>query len=513
MPVFKKVCYNLANMSTQRTKKKPKKITKKPAGKAAAKHHRGAYPKLFGTDGMRGESNCFPIQPDIMLRVGQALGYLLREKQKLFQPESRNRRPIALIGKDTRLSGYMLEQALASGLNSMGIWVQLTGPLPTPGIGFLARNMRACAGIVISASHNTYPDNGIKIFDEQGFKISKQIEEEIERLVFSKKLNQFIAPSHQIGRSRRIDDAAGRYIVHVKNTFPLNQNLEGMRIVLDCAHGACYKAAPKIFEELGAELITLGRTPDGYNINKQAGAMCVKYMQEAVKKHKAHAGISLDGDGDRVVMADEKGELANGDHILGICALSLQKKGELKNLKIVSTHMSNQGLEDWLKTKNISLHRTEVGDRNVAAYMRKHNIILGGEASGHIIFLKQNTTGDGCVAALNVLAVMRTENKKLSLLKTSLKPWPQILKTVKLNNLSLYKQCKQKPVSHIAGYLSLEKKILKQLQKKGGRVYVRFSGTEPLIRVLVEGQNKQLAAKSAAQITDFLHKKFNGQDV
>ena len=445
--------------------------------------------KLFGTDGIRGKSNCFPIRSDIVLKVGQALGYLLRKKSK------NQKTPMVLIGKDTRLSGYMLEQALASGLNSMGVWVQLTGPLPTPGIGFLARNMRAEAGIVISASHNPYYDNGIKFFDKDGFKISKQMEGEIEALIFSDKLNELIVSCDQVGRSRRIDDSAGRYIVHVKNTFPLNSTLDGMRVVLDCANGASYKVAPKIFSELGAEVFVIGNNPTGYNINEQSGALHASKIQKAVLDYQANVGISLDGDGDRVIMADENGNMVDGDYILGICALNLQKKGELKCAKIVATFMSNMGLEVMLRKKGIQLERTEPGDRNVVEYMKKHDISLGGEPSGHIIFLDQSTTGDACVAALNVLAVMRTENKRLSELSKILTPVPQVQKSVKI---------KIKPdLKTIPGYNILINNIKKELKNKG-RVYVRYSGTESVIRILVEGEDKPAIQNYANKITEFL---------
>jgi len=490
------------------------------------------HQKLFGTDGIRGKSNQFPVQPETMLRVGQALGDMLRRKQSL-RPHPPQHHPMVLIGKDTRLSGYMLEQALASGLNSMGIWVQLTGPLPTPGIGFLARNMRASAGIVISASHNPYYDNGVKIFDEQGFKISKQTEEEIESLVSSDTLNERIVSSHQIGRSRRIDDATGRYIVHVKNTFPIDQTLEGLRIVLDCAHGACYKVAPKIFEELGAEVIVLGNEPNGYNINHQSGALHIQKTQEMVVKHEANVGISLDGDGDRVIMVDEMGNVVDGDHILSICALNLHKKNALHQNQVMATHMSNTGLENLLKEKNIQLLRTEVGDRNVVEQMKRHRIALGGEPSGHIIFLNQNTTGDGCVAALNVLTVMRTEHKKLSELRSILKIVPQIQRSVRIEEeLMPWKQPQsshkvasnnhqsfsimsdgydQKNRQHseqmflIPGYSSLMDTVQKQLAGKG-RFYIRFSGTEPVVRILVEGEDTDLIDQCAHQIAHFFHK-------
>ena len=392
----------------------------------------------------------------------------------------------------------MLEQALASGLNSMGVWVQLTGPLPSPGIGFLARNMRASAGVVISASHNPYYDNGIKIFDEKGFKIARQTEKDIEDLVFNKDLNSLMAPEDKVGRSRRIDDAAGRYIVHVKNTFPLEHTLEGIRMALDCANGSSYKVAPKIFEELGAEVFVTGNTPNGYNINAGSGVMDLKRIQEAVLRNKADVGISLDGDADRVIMADEKGELVNGDHILGICALNLQKKGELSGLKVTSTYMSNMELEIMLKKKGIELLRTEVGDRNVVEYMKKHNIVLGGEPSGHIIFLNHNTTGDGCVAALNVLAVMQSENRKLSELKSVLKTVPQVQVSVPVT--------KKENLSLIPGYTDMMNKITDRL-KGEGRAYVRFSGTEPVVRILIEGENRDMIQNCADEISHFFRKQ------
>ena len=451
--------------------------------------------KLFGTDGIRGKANAFPVRPDITLKVGQALGYLLKKQSKSEKP------PMVLIGKDTRLSGYMLEQALASGLNSMGVWVQLTGPLPTPGIGFLAQNMRASAGVVISASHNPYKDNGIKIFDEKGFKISQKTEQEITDLVFSGELKRVIASPDQVGRSRRIDDAAGRYIVHVKNTFPVNQTLDGLRVVLDCAHGACYKVAPKVFEELGAKVFVMGNRPDGYNINAEAGALCPEKIQEAVLHHSVDVGISLDGDGDRVIMADENGALVDGDHILGICALDLQKKGQLKGHKVVSTYMSNKGLENLLNRHHIRLKKTETGDRNVVECMKKEGIALGGEPSGHIIFLDQSATGDGLMASLNVLAVMCCERKKLSELRAGLVPLPQ-------THISLPIK-KKTDLNHIHGYQDLLKRIKKDLHGTG-RVYVRYSGTEPVLRILVEGENQDRTQKHAQSIARFFRPLLNG---
>ena len=439
--------------------------------------------KLFGTDGIRGKANHFPILPEIIMKVGQALGFILNRDY----PSSKK---MVLIGKDTRLSGYMLEQALASGLNSMGVWVQLTGPLPTPGIGFLAQNMRASAGVVISASHNLYQDNGIKIFGAGGLKISRKMEEEIEDLVQSEGWKE---PVLEVGRTRRIDDAAGRYIVFVKSTFPGHLTLEGLHIVLDCANGAAYKTAPAIFEELGAQVSVIGNQPTGRNINENSGATCSENIRKAVLKEKADLGISLDGDADRVVMVDEKGQLFSGDHILGICALRLKQEKNLK--KVVSTHMANSGLESFLKNHDMDLVRVEVGDKNVIERMLKEKLPLGGEPSGHIIFSDCIPTGDGCIAALHVLAAMLSEKKKLSELTGKVKPRPQIISQVPV---------KEKTNIHLLpGYSKLEDDLNKKLKSKG-RFYVRCSGTEPLIRVMVEGENLKLAQRCAQDISSFV---------
>jgi len=447
--------------------------------------------KLFGTDGIRGRANFFPTTPDIALRVGQALGILLKEK---YPKEQRH---TVLIGKDTRLSGYMLEQALASGLNSMGIWVQLTGPLPTPGIGFLAQNMRVSAGLVISASHNPYYDNGIKIFLADGFKISSQEEQRIEELVFSKKLK---ATQQEVGRTRRIVDAAGRYIVFAKRSFPKEQNLIGVKIVLDCANGAAYKAAPAIFTELGAQVIAIGDQPDGFNINKEAGALYPEKMAEMVLKKKADVGISLDGDADRLIMADERGRILNGDHILGICSLYLKSQNRLPKGKVVITHLSNSGMEESLAPHDISFIRTDVGDRNVVEVMRKNNIHLGGEPSGHIIFLNHSTTGDGCIAALNVLATMKQKNQKLSFLRDIIREKPQIsLKTTVRQKVKL---------DSVPGYKEIMNNVKKEL-KDNGRVLVRYSGTEPLVRVFVEGNDLSFIEEQAQKISSFLEQNLS----
>jgi len=446
--------------------------------------------KLFGTDGVRGLANQYPITPDIALKIGQAIGILLKQKYK-------NQKHTVLIGKDTRISGYMLEQALASGLNSQGVWVQLTGPLPTPGIGFLAHNMRVSAGVVISASHNPYYDNGIKIFFADGFKISSDDEKAIEKLVFSGNIQ---GESQSIGRTCRIVDAAGRYIVFAKRVFPRKLDLKSMKLVLDCAHGAAYKVAPAIFKELGAELILIGNKPNGFNINNNVGALYPDQIAKAVLKYKADVGISLDGDGDRIVMADEKGRILNGDHILGICAIHLKHQQLLSQNQIVATALSNTGLDDTLKSYDIEVIRSDIGDRNVVQTMKARNLILGGESSGHIIFLNQSTTGDACIAALNVLAAMKIQNKTLSAFRDSIKEKPQVHLQTKIKHKT--------DLESLSGFRDLISSSKENL-KKGGRILVRFSGTEPIVRVFVEGDTVDVVREEAKRITHFLEQNLS----
>ncbi len=453
--------------------------------------------KLFGTDGIRGKANTFPMTPEIVMRVGQAIGYLLQKENE----GSSKPTPKVVIGKDTRLSGYMIEMALSSGLNSMGVYVQLVGPLPTPGIGYLTRNMRASAGIVISASHNAFFDNGIKIFGADGFKISSIMEQEIERLVSNPtELLKDVPLANEIGRTKRIDDSQGRYIVYAKNTLPMEYTLDGLRIVLDTANGAAYKVAPAVFEELGAEVILLGNSPNGTNINDKSGALYPAKVSEAVIQYRADVGISLDGDADRVIMVDEKGELINGDHILAACGLHMHKKGLLKNNTIVTTHMSNFGLEKVLKENGIKLVKTDVGDKYVVDEMRKNGYVLGGEQSGHIIFLEHSTTGDGCIAALNMLAVMKETGKKMSELSAAFEDVPQVLINCRVKT--------RQELDKIKGYKALVESIEKKLSGEG-RVFVRFSGTEPVLRILVEGPDKLLINEFAEEIANFLQKELS----
>ena len=447
--------------------------------------------KLFGTDGIRGLANQFPVTPDIALKLGQALGRLLKRKYK------GEKRLTVLIGKDTRLSGYMLEQALASGLNSMGLWVQLTGPLPTPGIGFLAQSMRVSAGLVISASHNPYRDNGIKIFFADGFKISSEEEREIEEMVFSGSLGGGTA---EVGRTRRIVDAAGRYIVFAKGAFPKSQSLKGMRMILDCANGAAYKAAPAIFRELGAEVLTMGTEPDGFNINKDSGALFPEKMAAAVLREKADLGLSLDGDGDRAIMADEKGRILNGDHILGICAIHLKGRNALTGSCVAATYLSGSGLEETLMSHGIRMVRTDIGDRNVVQIMREQNISLGGESSGHVIFLSRATTGDGCIAALSVLAAMKIRGEKLSALRDMIKEIPQISLKAPFK--------KKRKLEALEGYGEAMRAAEKRLGQ-GGRILARFSGTEPVLRVFAEGQSKKTVEGEARRLLRFLQSRLS----
>ncbi|MFN8945367.1 MAG: phosphoglucosamine mutase [Pseudobdellovibrionaceae bacterium] len=452
--------------------------------------------KLFGTDGIRGTANIFPMTPEVVVKIGQAIGYILTQEAK-----RKNISQIkVVIGKDTRLSGYMIEQALAAGLNSMGVYVQLVGPLPTPAIGYLTRTMRAAAGVVISASHNPFQDNGIKIFGPDGFKIPDYMEKEIERLVSSVDLNEKLPLSNEIGRTKRIEDAQGRYIVYVKNTFPLEYTLDGLRIVLDTANGAGYKVAPAVFQELGAEVIQLGCTPNGININDKVGALYPAKLSEAVLQYRADVGISLDGDADRVIIVDEKGEVMNGDHVLGVCALFLNQKKLLKNSSLVVTQMSNFGLEKKMKENGINLIKTGVGDKFVVEEMRRGGYSLGGEQSGHIIFLDHSTTGDGLVAALNLLWVKKETKKTMSELNELIVDVPQVLINLRVR--------KKAELETIPGYNDLVRKIESELNGSG-RIFIRFSGTEPVVRVLVEGPDRLMITSYAEQLASHIENHLN----
>lgn len=444
--------------------------------------------KLFGTDGIRGVANVHPMTTEIAMKIGRAVAYMFRDT-------GRHRRPRILIGKDTRLSCYMLENALAAGICSMGVDVLLVGPMPTPAIAFLTTNMRADAGVVISASHNPFEDNGIKLFAGDGFKLPDDLEERIEELMDSKVLIESQPTGQDVGKAFRIDDAPGRYIVFLKNTFPNDLALDGIKIVLDCANGATYKVAPAVFEELGADLIRLGVNPNGSNINEGCGALYPGFMQEAVKKHGAQMGIAFDGDGDRVIVVDERGSLVDGDHIMAICAQDMIARGQLNSNTLVATVMSNIGLELAMEKNGGKLIRTKVGDRYVVETMKNGGYNFGGEQSGHLIFLDHMTTGDGILAALQLLAVMQRKERPLSELALIMDSFPQVLYNVKVKE--------KKAVNEISGLRELQCQLEKGLKSRG-RILVRPSGTEPVIRVMVEGEEQDQIQTIAMTMVDHI---------
>jgi len=424
---------------------------------------------LFGTDGMRGVANLEPMTSATVMRLGMAIAARLR------QPGRHTR---IAIGKDTRLSGYMFESALASGIVAMGADVWLTGPLPTPGIAFITSSMRCDAGVVISASHNPFEDNGIKVFARDGYKLPDHVEAEIEALMLSPGLDGQRAPSSDVGYSRKIEDARGRYIVYCKSTFPSELTLDGLHIVVDGAHGAAYRVGPAVFEELGARVTAIHTKPDGKNINANAGALHPETMCEAVRHHEADIGIALDGDADRVVLCDEHGAVIDGDAVMALCATRMIQERKLAKSTLVATVMSNLGLERALRGHGGSVVRTQVGDRYVVEEMRKNGYNLGGEQSGHLVFLDHATTGDGIVAALRVLAIMAREGKKLSELATVMTRTPQVLVNTAVD--------KKVPLDQLPEVVRMIADIEKRLGEDG-RVLVRYSGTESKARVMIEG--------------------------
>lgn len=441
--------------------------------------------RLFGTDGVRGVANLEPMTAETALKLGRAIAHVALE-----QPGRKHR---ILVGKDTRISCYMLENALAAGICSMGADVLLVGPIPTPGIAFLTTNMRCDAGAVISASHNPFQDNGIKFFSRDGFKLSDEIENEIERLIFSNNIDEIRPTAEKIGRAVRIEDALGRYVVFVKNTFPGNLTLDGMKMVLDCANGAAYKAAPLVFEELGASVTTVGVHPDGHNINMNCGSLYPDVVCQEVLKTGSHIGVALDGDADRVIFADENGKEVNGDQIMGIIAWDMMRRSELKKNTLVATVMSNFGLEVAMKDLGVDLVRTPVGDRYVVERMRKDGFNFGGEQSGHLIFLDQITSGDGIMSALQVMRVMMETGKPLSELSARVRLFPQILENVEVKtrrNLDEVPEVK-KIMDEAEGRL-----------KDKGRLLVRYSGTQLLCRVMAEGENEDEVRSVVEMVVD-----------
>ena len=444
--------------------------------------------KYFGTDGVRAKAGQFPMTPDFAMKLGIATGLVLKRTEE---------KPHVVIGKDTRRSCYMLESALAAGLNSVGVNVYLIGPIPTPGIAMLVRSMRCNLGIMISASHNPFYDNGIKLFDSKGRKFPDEIEEEIESIIDDKDLFSKYEIDEKIGRAWRSDNYMyqQRYIEYVKQTFPRDLDLSGLKIVLDCANGASYKVAPTVFSELGAEVVTIGCNPDGTNINKDCGSTKPQQLQQKVIEEKADLGIALDGDADRIIMVNEKGEIIDGDHIIALIAKDRLERNLLKHNTVVVTQMSNLGLEKYLNSININVIRTKVGDRYVAEEMRAHDYNLGGEQSGHIILGDFSTTGDGICCGLQVLAIMKmNKGIKISKLVDLYKTVPQILNNIK------YDKSKQIPleIKEVQDYIENYKKNLENC----GRLLIRKSGTEPLLRVMVECTDENLLKKAVDDISN-----------
>lgn len=439
--------------------------------------------KFFGTDGIRGKANKGHMTADMALKVGMAAG-------SLFTRGSHRHRVV--IGKDTRISGYLLEPALTSGFVSVGMDVILVGPMPTPAVAMLTRSLRADLGVMISASHNPYYDNGIKLFGPDGYKLSDEMELSIEQRMRSNLLHRYLCPSETLGRAKRLDDASGRYIEFIKNTFPKGKNLDGLKIVIDCANGAAYHLGKTILWELGAEVIPLGVNPDGFNINALCGSTYPEHLCNAVVAHQAHLGIALDGDADRLVVADEKGEVIDGDQIMALIAKSWHKQQLLKGDGIVATVMSNLGLEHYLQGLKLHLKRTKVGDRYVMEMMRKNGYNIGGEQSGHIILSDHATTGDGLMAALQILAVIVEENRPASEVCRVFTAFPQVLRNVVYTDTI--------PLEDAAVQAAI--KAGEEKLKGGGRVLIRKSGTEALVRVMAEGENLTLVNQVVDDIAE-----------
>jgi phosphoglucosamine mutase len=439
--------------------------------------------KLFGTDGIRGRANVAPMTPELVMRLGRAVALVARR--------GKTRPPRIVIGKDTRLSGYMLETAMASGICAMGGHVLLSGPVPTPAVANLTQSMRADAGVVISASHNPFADNGIKIFGPDGFKLPDAEEAAIETLLGDSKLDTASYTGARVGRAERLEDATGRYIVFAKSTFPKDLTLDGIRIVVDAAHGAAYRCAPDVFAELGAEVTSLGCRPNGRNINRGCGALHPEHVVKEVQRKKATIGIALDGDADRVIVVDEHGEIVDGDAVMALCATRMLREGRLARGTLVATVMSNMGLEQAMRRAGGKLVRTAVGDRYVVEEMRAENYSLGGEQSGHLVFSEHATTGDGVVAALQVLAIMVREQRPLSELSTVMERMPQVLESALFST--------RRPIEEMS---ELGRHMGAAEQKLGheGRILVRWSGTEPKLRVMLEGPDVVMLQELAAEL-------------
>ena len=445
--------------------------------------------RMFGTDGVRGIANVHPMTAEMALEIGRAAAYVCKKHPK--------QRHTIVIGKDTRVSGYMLESALTAGICSMGVDVLLAGPLSTPGIAFITRSMRADAGVVISASHNPYQDNGIKIFSRNGFKLPDAEEDEIEDLITSGRIKDIRPTASEIGKATRISDANGRYIVFCKNTFPEDQSLEGMKIVLDCANGATYKTAPTIFSELGATVTTIHCEPNGENINDRCGSQHTEDLSAKILEIGADVGLAFDGDGDRLIAVDEKGEQITGDHVMTICARMYKELGLLKNNLVVATVMSNFGFFTALKTLGIQEGVSKVGDRYVLEMMQEKKGILGGEESGHVIFLNHHTTGDGIITALQLLWAIKRGGKALSELAKIMTLSPQKIINVNVKD--------KPPLEKIPELQKSIKEAEAELGDKG-RVLIRYSGTQSMCRVMVEGPTQQMTDRLTQTLADMVKK-------
>jgi phosphoglucosamine mutase len=452
--------------------------------------------KIFGTDGVRGTANMEPVTAETALKLGRAAAHVFKNLES--QPRGRGKHKIVL-GKDTRLSGYMLENAISSGILSMGVDVLFIGPLPTPGVAYVTRSLRADAGIVITASHNPYTDNGIKFFRADGYKLDDKVEDQIEQLVFSGEVEKIRPSAENIGKAVRIDDALGRYIEFAKSSFPKGLTLEGVKIVLDCAHGAAYKASPCVLRELGAEVVVYGHQPDGKNINENCGSMHPETMCQKVVEHGAALGIAHDGDADRVLLCDETGTLIDGDDIMAIAALEMLAEKTLARKTLVTTVMSNAGLAAAVKQAGGKLLRTPVGDKNVIEAMLGGGFNFGGEQSGHLIFRDHSTTGDGLVAALQVLRIVKSQGKPLSRLSRCWTRFPQQVTNVKVRE--------KIPFDQLDGLNLLVAEADKALSAQGGRLLLRYSGTEPKARLLVEGRNSKALGVWSKKICGLIQKQ------
>ena len=451
----------------------------------------GIMGKLFGTDGIRGVANEYPITAEMAMNIGRATAHLFKKK---------GHTPKIIIGKDTRLSGYMLENALVSGICSMGVNALLVGVVPTPGIAYLTNSMRADAGIVISASHNPFQDNGIKIFSSDGFKLPDETEAAIEEIIFANNLHTLQPSPSELGKAYRMDDARGRYIVFLKHTFPKEYSLEGSRIVLDCSNGSTYRVAPDTFFELGAEVSTLFDEPNGKNINLHCGSQHPESLAAEVLKTKADVGFAFDGDGDRMIAVDETGTVLTGDQILAICANVMKKEGSLTNNLVIRTVMSNIGLSVALQKLKIDSYMTKVGDRYVLEEMQARGASIGGEDSGHLIFLQHQSTGDGIVTALQLAAAMKKEGKPLSELAKIMKVFPQVLINVTV---------KSRPdIDTVPEIMTAIRDVETKLGEEG-RVLVRYSGTQNMCRVMVEGPSQEMTGAYCRQIADVVDKTLN----